>query len=101
MNKIYLISAMVPICLLAGCASVAVTNDALVSRTAHALGLEKNQFIISDREDDGTTARYKVKTKDGKQFSCYVGGSISVIGRSVSEAICNEAGKPAKNPLLR
>jgi hypothetical protein len=33
-----------------------------------------------------------VKTNAGKSYNCYVGGSISVVGRVVSDAICNEVG---------
>lgn len=85
---------------LGGCAAWAVTQDALLDRTAHALGLEKNQFKIENRVDDGVTTRYSVKTDSGQQYNCYVGGSISVLGRMVSEAICSKKGEPARNPLL-
>ena len=84
-----------------GCASVAVTDQAIVDRTAFALGLEKTAFTISNRVDEGTTARYAVKTKAGQDYNCFVGGSFSVVGRSVSEAVCTRKGEPAKNPLLR
>lgn len=84
-----------------GCASVAVSNDALVDRTAFALGLAKSDFTISQRVDEGTTTRYQVRTKTGQEFNCFVGGSISVIGPSVSEAICARKGETARNPLLR
>ncbi len=84
-----------------GCASVAVSNDALVDRTAFALGLAKSDFTISQRVDEGTTTRYQVRTRAGQEFNCFVGGSISVIGPSVSEAICSRKGEPARNPLLR
>ncbi len=86
---------------LSGCASIAVTDDALVERTAFALGLEKGGFTIENRVNDGVTTRYRVRTKRGDEFNCFVGGSISVIGRSVSEAICTKKGEVAKNPLLR
>lgn len=86
--------------LLGGCAAWAVTQDALVDRTAHALGLEKSQFRIENRVDDGVTTRYSVKTESGQQYNCYVGGSFSVLGRMVSEAICSKKGEPARNPLL-
>ena len=84
-----------------GCASLAVTDEAIVERTAFALGLQKSEFTISQRQDDGTTTRYLVKTKSGQDYHCYVGGSISVLGRTVSEAICSKKGEPTKNPLLR
>jgi len=86
---------------LSGCASVAVTDQAIVDRTAFALGLDKSAFTISNRVDEGTTTRYAVKTKAGQDYNCFVGGSFSVVGRTVSEAVCTRKGEPAKNPLLR
>jgi hypothetical protein len=80
---------------LGACASVAVTADALEDRTSRALGLERGQFTISDRVDEGTGTRYMVQTKAGRRHSCTVGGSFSVTGRVVSDAICTEMGKPA------
>lgn len=84
-----------------GCASIAVTDDAIVDRTAFALGLAKGDFTISNRTDEGTTTRYSVRTKSGQDFNCFVGGSIGVLGRSVSEAICTKKGETMRNPLLR
>jgi hypothetical protein len=86
---------------LSGCASVAVTDQAIVDRTAFALGLDKSAFTISNRVDEGTTTRYAVKTKAGQDYNCFVGGSFSVLGRTVSEAVCTRKGEPMKNPLLR
>ncbi len=89
----WLASSAVVLGLLSGCASFAVSDDALVQRTGFALGLEPAQFTISNRMDEGTTTRYQVKTTAGRQYNCFVGGSVSVIGKSVSEAICTEMGK--------
>lgn len=77
---------------LAGCATLA-TDDAIVKRTAFALGLDKSEFTISDRQNDGAQARYLVTTKAGKKYTCYVEGyfSYTSIGES-SDAICNELG---------
>ncbi|TXH59829.1 MAG: hypothetical protein E6Q93_08015 [Burkholderiaceae bacterium] len=80
---------------------MAVTDEAIVERTAFALGLAKGDFTVSNRVDDGTTTRYSVRTKTGQDFNCFVGGSISVTGRTVSEAICTKKGEVARNPLLR
>ena len=85
--------------LISGCASNAVTDQAIVDRTAFALGLDKDAFTVSNRVDDGTTTRYAVKTRSGQEFNCFVGGSISVMGRSVSEAVCSRKGQPPRNPL--
>lgn len=86
-----IVSAVVS--LLSGCASFAVSDDALVQRTGFALGLEPAQFTISNRMDEGTTTRYQVKTTAGKRYSCSVGGSVSVLGKSVSSPICNQIGE--------
>ncbi|MBC7992028.1 MAG: hypothetical protein H7Z15_02135 [Rhizobacter sp.] len=101
MTRTLLAALAVTAVLASGCASVAVTDQAIVDRTAFALGLDKTAFTISNRVDEGTTTRYAVKTKAGQEYNCFVGGSFSVVGRSVSEAICTRKGEPAKNPLLR
>ena len=90
------LSVVVVASLAAGCASVAVSNDAIENNTAMALGLEKGTFAITDRVDDGVKSTYAVKTNSGKKYSCYVTGTVSVVGRVVSDAVCNEIGKPAK-----
>jgi len=90
-NKI-IVTAIASI-LLAGCASVAVTDNSIEKNTAHALGLDKGSFTISNREDSGIKTTYNVKTKSGKNYSCYVTGTISVVGRVVSDAMCTEMGK--------
>jgi len=89
-------SVVVLVGLVAGCASVAVTSDAIEKNTAFALGLEKGAFTISNREDDGVKTTYLVNTNAGKKYTCYVTGTVSVVGRVVSDAVCNEVGKPAK-----
>ncbi len=90
------LSVVVVASLAAGCASVAVSNNAIENNTAMALGLEKGTFTITDRVDDGVKSTYSVKTDSGKKYSCYVTGTVSVVGRVVSDAVCNEIGKPAK-----
>ena len=79
-----------------GCASVAVSNDAIEQNTAQALGLAKGTFTISDRVDDGVKASYSVKTNTGKQYACYVTGGVSIVGRVVSDPMCTEVGKAGK-----
>lgn len=92
---------MMAICavLFSGCASMAVTDDLLQQRTAFALGLDADGFTISDRQDDGFRTQYAVKTKTGQRHSCYVTGTFTQFGRSVSDAICNKPGERVKNPL--
>ncbi|MDP9902934.1 hypothetical protein [Variovorax ginsengisoli] len=87
--------------LLAGCASMAVTDDAIEQKTAFALGVPKGSFTISDRVNEGMQTNYSVRTNTGKQYSCYVTGTISTVGRVVSDAVCNGAsrsGGPAPKP---
>ena len=93
-NKVFLCGILV-VTALSGCASVAVTEDAVKQRTAFALGVEQGDFVISDRVDDGVETRYKVKTKTGKTYNCYVTGTISYVGRTVSDAVCSATGKTA------
>jgi CO/xanthine dehydrogenase Mo-binding subunit len=101
MRRINTIMLTVTVLAAAGCASIAVTDEAIVDRTAFALGLNKSDFTVSNRIDEGTTTRYQVRTRSGQEFNCFVGGSISVLGRSVSEAVCTKKGEPARNPLLK
>ncbi len=75
----------------AGCASFTVTDDALVQRTAAATGMPAGTFTISDRSDEGVTTRYVAKGKKGT-FNCYVTGTVSHLGRTVSDAMCTAAG---------
>nr|WP_286197724.1 hypothetical protein [Variovorax boronicumulans] len=74
----------------AGCASVAVTGDAIERNTAQALGLNPGTFTISNRADEGVKTTYNVDTQAGRRYSCYVTGTVSVMGRVVSDAVCTE-----------
>ncbi len=101
MKSIYVrhvtVSAISAITLLAaGCASVAVSNEAINTNTASALGIDKATFTIYDREDNGIKSTYKVKTDAGKKYNCYVTGSVSLAGPAVSDAMCHEVGKTVK-----
>jgi hypothetical protein len=100
-NRTPALAALAPLVFAAGCASLAVSDEAIVERTAFALGLDKGSFTIENRVDDGVATRYSVKTKRGDQFNCTLGGSISVIGRVVTDALCTKKGEVPKNPLLR
>ncbi|MDR2837643.1 MAG: hypothetical protein LBV49_03605 [Azonexus sp.] len=81
--------------IISGCASVAVNEESLQSRTAFALGLEQGDFTISNRSDDGVRTDYTVTTNKKQVFSCYVTGVVSITGRNVSDAICSEKSSPA------
>ncbi|WP_159273025.1 hypothetical protein [Variovorax boronicumulans] len=73
-----------------GCASHAVTDDAIVTNTSRALGLPPQAFTISNRADSGVQTTFQARTDGGRVYSCYVEGSVSVVGRVVSDAICQE-----------
>ncbi len=74
-----------------GCASKAVKDSDLEQNTSFALGLDQDQFTISNRVDSGVTTNYVVKTKSGKNYRCYVTGTFSIMGPAVSDAICSNS----------
>ena len=80
---------------IAGCASVAVTDDALQRNTATSLSLAPGSFTISNRQDSGVQTNYNVTAQDGRQYACYVTGTVSVVGRVVSDAVCRPMAKSA------
>jgi hypothetical protein len=84
---------------LGACASMAVTTDKLEERTAWSTGMAVGTFTITDRKDDGVRTDYLVKGQDGRAFRCTVGGSFSVLGRVVTDALCTQtAGKVINKP---
>ena len=98
-------SGWILIALCSGCASVAVTDNTLEQRTANATSMAVGSFTITDRVDEGMTKRYIAKGKNGQTFNCYVTGTVSFLGRQVSDAQCNPPGRneggAADNALLR
>lgn len=94
MKKLFFVCVLSLI--VSGCASVAVSNTAIEQNTAHTLGLAKGSFTITDRVDSGIKSSYTVKTKGGKQFNCYVTGSLSLIGPAVSDPMCTAVGQGIK-----
>jgi hypothetical protein len=92
--RVLMSAAVVAACV--GCASVAVTNDALERNTAAALNVAPGSFKIANRADEGIKTTYDVTTADGKQYGCYVTGSVSVTGRAVSDAMCHPTNKTAE-----
>ena len=79
--------------------------DKVQSRTADALGLEADDFAVSDLEKDGVATRYRVTTNNGEKYSCYVTSTSGLFGfmsggSSVSDAVCTQKGKYVANPLL-
>lgn len=81
-------------------ASFAVGDGSLTPGTETAIGLPSSECTISDRADEGVTARYKARTRSGKTYSCFVGGSLTGIGKSVPEAVCPplDGSAPAERP---
>lgn len=78
-----------------GCASVAVTSASLEQRTAASTGMAVGSFQIERRVDDGVRTDYVARGNDGRVFNCYVTGTVSYTGRSVSDAMCNQVGGKA------
>lgn len=80
--------------------------DKIQDRTEDALGLDANDFTISDLEKDGVSTRYVVTTKKGEKYKCYVTSTSGLAGfmsggASVSDAVCNKGNGPEKkNPFL-
>lgn len=83
-------AAAIAAALAAGCASVAVSGDAIEQNTARALGLAPGSFTVSNRVDSGIKTTYNVKTTAGRQYGCYVTGTVAIVGRVVSDAMCTE-----------
>jgi hypothetical protein len=84
-------STLTAVALLGACASVAVTDDAIVQRTATALSQTPANIKITNRVNEGIKTSYLATTADGKAFNCYVTGSVGVTGRVVSDALCTPA----------
>lgn len=80
---------------LAGCASVAVTDDAIQQETARALNAAPGSFQVSNRHNAGVKTTYDVKLNDGRQYACYVTGSVGITGRVVSDAMCQASNSQA------
>ena len=99
-RRLSMIGAFAAASLLLGCASVAVTDDALQQRTAASLSLAPGSFTIANRHNAGVRTDYDVTTQDGRQFACYVTGAVSVTGRNVSDALCHAAPKLAAGSPL-
>lgn len=101
-RRVVISSSLLLMSLIVGCASLAVSDDAILKKTAFELGLEPSDFTVSNRQDDGVTSTYVVKAKGNKIYNCTIGGSISVLGRTVTSPICNEVGKaPTCNALQK
>lgn len=88
-----------------GCASMTVSDDAIVQRTSAALGMEPGTFTISNRVNEGMEVRFKATTTSGQVYNCSMGGSVSVLGAVPSDAICTPMGGSAAtnqcNALLK
>lgn len=82
--------------------------DKIQDRTAETLGLDTDDFTVSDLEKDGVSTRYLVTTTKGEKYKCYVTSTSGIAGfmsggASVSDAICNKGkgnGPEKKNALL-
>jgi hypothetical protein len=81
--------ALAALGLVAGCASTAVSDDIIITRTSFALGLAPSEFAITNRTNSGVRSDYIATTKTNRVYQCYVAGSVSVTGKVVSDAICS------------
>lgn len=97
-RSMILISGVVIPLYLTGCASVAVSDSDIEQKAAQTLGLQKGSFKVSDRMDNGIQTHFSVQADSGEKYSCYVTGAISVVGATVSDAICNSATAAASKP---
>ena len=71
----------------------ALSHTAAVSRQSSA---EENRRRFAMSAWRSQKSSYAVKSTAGSKYSCYVTGTVSVMGRVVSDPVCNEKGKPAK-----
>lgn len=85
--------------MLQGCASVAVRDDDLSVNTARALGVTPSNVVISDRRDSGVQTTYVAKA-NGAVYNCYVTGSIGIVGRLVSDAMCTPLASAAGQSVI-
>jgi uncharacterized protein YceK len=94
--------AIVLAVLISGCASV--PESTLEQKTARTLGLQQNQFQISNVQHSGIETSYTVKAGK-KTYSCYVTAVYSAVGRTVSDAVCSSTSggktKTECNDLLK
>ncbi|HEY8095033.1 MAG TPA: hypothetical protein VIE65_02930 [Methylobacter sp.] len=95
-SRIIVTAAIACASLLSGCASVAVSDDAITKNTAAHLGVDANSFTITDRENNGIKTTYLVTRNNGQKYNCYVTGGVSITGRVVSDPICQEIAKSDK-----
>lgn len=105
MKKTTLAATSLLLALAAGaCASMTVSDDAIVQRASTSLGMERGAFTISDRVNEGMEVRFKATTKSGQVYNCSMAGSVSLLGTVPSDAICTPMnGGPATtcNALMK
>jgi hypothetical protein len=95
------LAASAPAVLASGCASMMLSDDDITARTAFAIGLNKGDFTITNRSNEGASARYTVRTKRGEDYNCFLGVAPGLAGVQVSEAICTKRGEPMRSSLVR
>lgn len=90
---------------LTGCSLVTtnhLSDDVLTQKTGNAIGLDKSEFTISNRQEPNKNSDvyYIVTTKTGKKFNCSVAAGFTSIvtpATEASDAICNEIGRASDN----
>jgi hypothetical protein len=67
-----IVPVITTLALLGGCAAT-IDQNGIEQRTAQAIGRSVGQFTITDRtEETGGRLNYKVNTRDGASYSCYM-----------------------------
>lgn len=96
-------AAAATILVLAGCAAT-ITQEGLEQRTAQAIGREAGTLTISDRQEEGAgRINYRVRTRDGATYSCYLYGATGFqramsFGQTPhSDAICTPLARTGAN----
>jgi len=79
-----------------------LTDDVLTQRTGFTLGLDKSEFIISNRQEPNknTEVYYLATTKSGRKFNCYIAAGFTSIvtpDSAASDAVCSEIGGSGTN----
>lgn len=98
-RKLAVVSVLAGSAWLAGCASMAISDEKLVHKTAFGLGLSESDITIVSRENNGFMTSYTVQSKAGKKYNCQVAGTLGTVG----EPGCEEVGPGASscNALLK
>ena len=77
--------------------SVDVSEEIIASRTEMAIGVDAENFVISDVSKAGTRTDWKVKANSGETYRCYLEAAQDFGSKSISDAICSGGGAKSNN----